>query len=284
MSFYDIAVNTGLSRNTVSKYVKEMYAKGIIVGPEIKMNPAPTYREHMYLINVTDPLHVFDELKEFPCVVYHALTFGDWNTMVVTNRLLDFSQLVGFHNVVTQGVKYRSCTPKVEYTSWDESFTKVHEKIVEFTPLQNEHKHRQITPLLWGEDQWTLFHAFKYNMRKKVIPTLKKSNIRYGTYTKWMKNLDNHCTLHIGFYPQGYQNYVHYCFLLYTDHEQSVQSVFSSFPTTPFITEVGNHVLVFTCVSSSHTTRKLFCTLYDMKTKHIIKGFKYAAVLFSYHH
>jgi len=33
MSICDISQTTGLSRNTVTKYLKEMYVKGILVGP-----------------------------------------------------------------------------------------------------------------------------------------------------------------------------------------------------------------------------------------------------------
>ena len=36
MSIYDIAVHTELSRNTVSKYLKEMYEKRIIIGPHFE--------------------------------------------------------------------------------------------------------------------------------------------------------------------------------------------------------------------------------------------------------
>jgi DNA-binding Lrp family transcriptional regulator len=55
MSIYDIAQNTGISRNTVSKYVKEMYAQGIIYGPYLRMRPAVTSTEYVYLMNFTDP-------------------------------------------------------------------------------------------------------------------------------------------------------------------------------------------------------------------------------------
>ena len=47
----DIAENTGLSRNTVSKYLHHMYANKIIVGPYLTMKPAPNYKEYLYLMN-----------------------------------------------------------------------------------------------------------------------------------------------------------------------------------------------------------------------------------------
>ena len=59
MSVYDIALHTGLSRNTVIRYLKEMYTNGMIRGPHIRMKPALNYTEYVYLLNFQDPYKVF---------------------------------------------------------------------------------------------------------------------------------------------------------------------------------------------------------------------------------
>jgi len=278
ISIYDISQNTRLSRNTVAKYLEEMYANGIMYGPYIRMKSAATYKEYVYLMNFSDPWKVFHELRAFSHVVYNAVTFGDWNTLVVTNKSLDFSQLAGFENVVKQGVRYCSYTPKVGYMTWDESFERVYEQLNRFSPLQKEYKNRQSTSLTWEEDQWKLYHTFNF-MRKKIVSLLRKINVGYEIYTKWMKSLDNNCTIHTGFYPEELKTYLSYCFLFYTDYEESVRSVFSCFPTTSFIIEVDKQLLVFTHITSSEVKRKLICLIYDMKTKKMIKGFRQAVAL-----
>jgi hypothetical protein len=45
MSVSGIASHTGLSRNTVAKYLKKMYTKGMLLGPQIRIKPAPNYTE-----------------------------------------------------------------------------------------------------------------------------------------------------------------------------------------------------------------------------------------------
>jgi len=285
MSLYSISLDTGLCRNTVSKYVKEMYEKDIVLGPHIRMRPAANYKEYLYLMNFSDPFKVFNGLKGFPHVVYHAMTFGDWNTMVVTDRLLDFSTLVGFETVVYQGVRGCSYTCKVEYTLWDESFRKVNEQVAQSTCIEDEYKNQRLAPFLdWGEDEWKLFHTFKYNMRQKVTPNLQKINVRYETYTKWMDTLEDHCTIHTGFYPGGYQNYVSYCFLVSSDCGPLVKSLFSYFPTTTFVMELKSQLLVIVSIPFSDATTDLFCMLYRMKVNQIIKGFNKAVALFYYQH
>jgi len=278
VSIYDISQNTGISRNTVSHYVKEMYVQGIVCGPYLRMRPAGTYKEYVYLMNFSDPWLAFNGLKGFPHVLYHAMTFGDWNTMVVTDRLLDFSQLAGFETMVNQGIRYCSFTPKPEYQTWDESFKKVYEQVEQFTPVP-EYRKRLLTFLDWGPDEWTLFYRFNV-MRKVITPALREINVKYEVYTKWMKTLDNYCTVHTGFYPEGYQNYLCYCLFVSTDYEHSVTSLFSQFPATPFIMELDTQLLIFTHVYSPTVKSKLFCLLYDMEAVQLIKTCDKAVVLF----
>ncbi|MBU7046654.1 MAG: winged helix-turn-helix domain-containing protein, partial [Theionarchaea archaeon] len=203
-SIIDIAHMTKLSRNTVSKYLKLMYESHVMIGPEIRMRSSQDYKEYVYLLNFQDPGEVFRVLKGFPHVVYHGLTSGHWNTMVVTNRLLNFSKLVGFQSVVYQDVKYCSYTPKVDNISWKSSFEKIYDYLDSFRGRHEKKIRRFAPPLNWSDDEWTLYHAFKNGMRKKVIPTLKKIKVRYESYSPWFKDIENHCSIHTGFYPDGY--------------------------------------------------------------------------------
>ena len=285
MPIYDISENAHLSRNTVSTYLNDMYASGIVIGPQIRMAPAPNYREYIYLLNFKDPFHVFEGLKGFPHVLYHGMTFGEWNIMVITDRLLDFSQLVGFETVVRQGVRGRSYTPKVEYLSWEEGFERADSYVQNFSQGREDYQSRRIgPPLNWGRDQWTLFRAFKMNLRQKASPLLRKIRVRYEVYSRWMESLKDHTTTHVGFYPEGYEKYMSYCFLFSSDHEEAVQTLFSCFPSTPYVIECGDQLMIFANLISSKISRNLFCTVYDMKRKEVIKGFKQAVAVFHCRH
>lgn len=282
ITIYDIAENTGLSRNTVSKYLHHMYTNRIIVGPYLSMDPAPNYKEYIYLMNFQDPFTAYNELEGFPHVLYHAMTFGDWNTIVITDKLLDLSQLVGVQTMVYQDVNGHLSTPKVNYTTWDEGFAAAYELIHHFNP-DMEYKERKLAPALpWGKNEWKLYHAFKFDMRQKITPVLRKINVRYEHYTKWMKTLETFAAIHTTFYPAGYDTYNCHCLLISTNHEDTVKSVFSLFPTTPVITEVGSQLLVFLTLISSQTTRNLICLLYTMQARELITHFNHSVILFDY--
>ena len=228
--FSNLSIRIKLSRNTISKYVKDMYERSIIRGPEIRMKSSPDYKEYVYLMRFSHPASLFTGLKGFPNVLYHAVASGDWNTFVITDRLLDFSQLKGFEKMVYRGVKYTSYTPRTEYITWNDTFEKVYDELIEFSPRRSEDKTRELAPLLqWGEDEWELFHSFKNDFRKSITPILRKTKVRYETYYHWMKSLENHCTIHTGFYPQGYTTYLSHCFLLFSDYEYTVKTIFSLF-------------------------------------------------------
>jgi hypothetical protein len=277
---YEIAEKTGLSRNTASKYLGEMYEDMVLIGPQIRMLPAPDYREYIHLMNFKNPYFVFRNLHGFPHILWYAVTYGDWNFMVVTDRQIDFSQFPEYEETVYQGIRYHSATPRTEYTSWAKSFEKAFNEIKTFNP-HIEQKNRQRAPVLdWGEDEWKMYHAFKSNTRKTATTTLKEIHVRYESYVEWIRDLDSHCSFHTGFYPEGYPTYLNYCFLFSTSYEQTVKKIFSSLPTTPFFMEAGDKFMVFTSVALSGIVRKLFCLIFDMKTQGIIRDFKYVALLF----
>jgi hypothetical protein len=277
---YEIADSVHMSRNTVSKYLLEMYENEVLMGPQIKVLPSSDYREYVYLMNFRNPFHFFRNVKGFPHVLYHAMTFGDWNSLVITDRLIDFSHIVGYEKTVFQEMRYHSCTPKTKYVLWAQSFEKCSQHIATFSP-HKERKNRSVAPALaWGEDQWKMYHAFKDNTRKTATTTLKEIGVRYESYVTWAEDLDTHCSVHTGFYPEGYPTYTTYCFLFSTDYEQTVREIFSHFPTTPFIMEVGNHLMVLMSVALPGIKRQLFCSIYDMRTQEIIETFSHASFLF----
>ena len=105
MPLHEIEMGTGISRTTISKYMRDMYARGILVGPYIEMKPTINYREYLYLMNFKDPIAVFRKIKGFPHLLAYATCSGAWNTMVVTDRSLDLSKLVGYQETVYQGAK-----------------------------------------------------------------------------------------------------------------------------------------------------------------------------------
>jgi DNA-binding Lrp family transcriptional regulator len=284
ITYFELAARTGLSRNAVSKYVKEMYAQTIITGPFIEVHPASNYRKYVYVMDFDDPFTVFHELKGSPHVVYCAVTSGHWNTLVITDRLSDFSNFEGFKTMVYQGKRGYSHTPTIQYTTWDENFKRINEHLNHVMLPPPEDTSLVLSPSVpWAPDEWKLYYAFSHNIRQKITPLLQKINVSYETYVKWRKSLPDYCTTHTGFYPDGYKNYESYCFLFFTDYTHSLPTLFSHLPTTPFTIEVDTHVLVFCSLSSPKAIRTLFCSIYDMKTTLLIKKSCHTVVLSHFH-
>jgi hypothetical protein len=274
-----IAKNTKLARNTVSKYLGEMYNQDIMRGPSLSMKPAFNYKEYVYFMNFEDPAAVFEGLKTFPHVVYHAMTSISWNTMVITDQPLDFSKLVGFQTMHYHGIKQTVYTPRIKYTTWEEGFRKSFDVIDEYTPTIGYRNRWQAPRLSWGSDEWKLFHAFGNNMRSPATQTLRGIGVRYDVYRRLQEDLEEHCTFYTEFYPEGYQKYMHYQFLFTSDHEEVIRSIFSCFPVTSVFTESGDQLLVSAHVPSTDEIIALICHIYDMGAKRIIEQFDYVIVL-----
>lgn len=266
---YEIQRNTGISRNTVSKYLKKMYEQQILQGPSLRIRPAQNYNEYVYLMRFKSPGMVLQGLRDFPHVVYCALLFGRWNILVITDMLFDLSDLVGLQEIVYQGERGISETPKVNLVPWKTSVHKAEDylKTVELQ-LPEERKVEHFLP--WEEQEWKLFSAFHDSLRENKTPILQKIEVRYNTYSAWKKELDTYCTRHVGFYPYGYGAYDHHCFLVSTDFNPQIKNLFSLFPTTPFFMEVENDLLIIISLPNPEVTRWLYCIIDIMKTKEMI--------------
>ena len=250
------------------------------------MKPVFQYREYVYGINFSDPFKIFKGLKKFPQVLHHAVTSGSWNTLITTDRHLDFSKLVGFQSLVHQGVKRFTYTPKVEYKTWDEGIEQFGDQGARLTPTQAECKDSRLAPPSdWGEDEWKLYHAFKSNLRQGRTPIIRKTKVRYKIYSQWMDTLKDYCTIHVEFYPYGREKSMVFCFSISSKND--IVPCFSVFPTTcPIIKveEKKNRFLVFPAVDSTEGIKELLSATCKMKTKETITEFSYSAILEDFFH
>lgn len=63
ISSHEISVNTGILKNKVSKYVKEMYERSVLKGPFISLHPARNYRSYAAFCKFEDPMPAYQESK-----------------------------------------------------------------------------------------------------------------------------------------------------------------------------------------------------------------------------
>jgi len=71
-----------------------------------------------------------------------------------------------------------------------------------------------------------------------------------------------------------------YQILFCTDRKPLLKSIFSQFPTTSVLTEMGDHLSVCVNVPFSDVARQLFCAIYNMRMQGVIEEFSQAAALF----
>jgi len=267
---------THIHRSTVSRSIIDLHKERCLFGPWLSLNPHENYSQYVYVMNFSDPEAVFEGLKDFPHVRYHAHTFGEWNTLIITERLLDLSTLKGFQSAIVRRKKGYTNTPPVTYTTWDQSWRALKENLQNMK-LKERDTIETLPRLFWREEDWKLYNAFKHNVRQRAAPILRELGIRYEYYMQWKKDLMNHCGIHTEFHPQPVQRYTNHCLLLKSRYIESVEELFSLFPTTPVFVEMTDCVLVYVKMTSD-MTENLIEMMYDMKDASIIEDVNYAVV------
>ena len=265
-----------ISRSTISRCIIRMYKEQRLVGPWLSMNPHENYRQYVYLMNFSDPLHMFEGLKGFPHVMYNALTFGEWNTLIIAEKSLEFSVLKGFQSEIWRGKKEFTYTPPVTRMSWEQSWREVKQRLGTDLPKRDETE-KKLSTLDWGEREWKLYHAFKSNMRQPVKPVLRNLGMRYEPFIQWKKSLPEHCGIHTEFYSQPVGTYTNHCLLFKSRYIGAVEELFSLFPTTPIFVEMGDSVLIYVKMTSDMTSN-LIDMIYSMKERGIVEDARYAVI------
>jgi hypothetical protein len=281
-SVHTIARKTGISHITVYRYLRDMRQYNILKGPYLQMKSLSNYQEYMYLLNFSDPIIVFDWLKHIPHVLYHALTLGKWNTLIITDLPIDFSRLCRFEDSHFSGLKLKAETPKIQFVSW-ESWVNWIDKVNQYdgAPIPNS---RESSFLSWGKEEWELYHAFKTNLRKKVMPVLERLGISYEVYTDWKKSIDEYCTVLLGFFPENPANSMVHTFLISGDNKDFLTHFCSHFPVTPVLYDLGECILVGIHVHSANELKEVFSLFNALKENEIIQDLKYAAIVKGFQH
>lgn len=269
-----------LSRTTISRCLKKMYEERILTGPQLSMKPHKNYIPYIYLLQVSNPLCTFQELKTLHPVKNLAIAMGKWNICILTDRMMDFSELKGFQKVVFAGKRYHVYSPRIRYTTWEQSFKEIRHKL-EGCTLTVEKSNTGILPELpWGEKEWELYRALRLNVRQDISLILQEHNIQYETFHRWKKTLVTHCNVHTGFYPGGLDAYMDLCILFNTKYTQAVKELFSLFPATPFFADLDDHILILVRISSD-IGADLGSLIHSMEEKGIVEDAHSTVVLFT---
>ena len=263
--------------NSLVSHLNEMYEKKMLIGPYLSVRAHSAHKEHVYFIWSENPFKMCEHLAKDSRVLYVTRGCGDWNIVVVSAYLLDFSRWKGMYTIIHQGVRYGVYTPKVQNGSQNKSFKEIcYNSNISMAPEKNERTH--VLKPQWGIKEWTLFYAFRSNMRKKVHPILRKYDISYQVYREWKETLTNYCTVHLEYYPGGFHTYLPVYWLLETDYEKSIKQLFSLFPTSTNLIEICDHLLVLVALPNN-AIKTVHSFFYKLKAEKIIKSL-YSAVFY----
>jgi len=280
ISLSDMNSHINLSRNTISRCLKKMYTDRILIGPQLSVKPHRTYTPYIYLLQVSNPYGIFQELKTLPHVKNLTISLGEWNISMLTDRMMDFSALEGFQKVVFEGKRYEIYSPPIRYTNWEQSFKEIRQELEGCTPIIEKRNTGILPELPWGEQEWELYRAMRLNVRQDIHPVLREYSIPYEIYHRWKKTVLDHCTVRTGFYPGGLDSYMNLYTLFRTDFAQVIKELFSLFPTTSFITDLDDHTLAVVRIPFN-LIGDVSSIIGGMREKGIVEDAHYAVGLFT---
>jgi hypothetical protein len=233
----------GTDPSVASRRMKEAFDLGYISGPQIRRRSYKNTKEYMYFATCETPLKSFLSSIKDAHISYHAVMSGFANLWITSTERLDCdSDVIG--------------GPRTDYHisfapnhSWNTAILIMQEKVESFSP--HTYSAARILSAHWDEHlKWDLkdeilFREFKYSVRKKLSPIMRKYHISGEKLYEWLGRLSECCTITTSFFPKGFSMYDSYLFAFETDYEDFIIDLFSELPTSALFFKVSNTLFLY---------------------------------------
>lgn len=283
ISLTSMAKNLGLTRNTVTTHYNYMIENEIISLPTMRLKMFDDLREYMYYLNFEKPLRVYQELERHPQVIYHSLTSGAFDMVIITDSPVDFESHPNFKQCILKGDRGDYYVPHVSRDTYEEAFQKIEKKVKE------DHITRSLIPMefppreiKWTDLEWELFYDLKYNMRRTFTEIVKKHGISKWLFYKSYERIKKNCVKVVSFFPEKRASYSAFFFVFKTDYEESLRTLFMQLPCASMFSKVDNYLVAWMNIIRTFSFKEFFGLLHWMNDHGIIENMMYALPIHDY--
>ena len=282
VSFTNMAKNLSLARNTVTSHFNYMLENEILLPPSLRLKMFDDLREYAYCLNFEKPVRVFQELENDPRVVYHSMTSGAFDMIVITNTPIDFEAHPCFKECVLEGPRSDLYASHVSRDMYEEAFLKIKKTAEEGSLkkglLPSEYPPRKI---IWTDLEWELFYDLKYNVRRTFTEIVKKHGISKELFYQSYEHVKKNCVTLISYFPEGRLNYYDFYFLLKSDYEEALKDLFMQLPCTNMVYHIKDRMAAWINILRTFPVREFFGLLYWMNEHGIIDDIMYSLAFYT---
>jgi hypothetical protein len=283
ISLTTMAKNLSLARNTVASHFNYMIDNEILFNPTMRLKMFEGLREYMYYLRLEKPMRVYQELEQNPRVVYHCLTSGAFDLVVLTDAPVDFESHPNFKECLLSGARGDYYTPHISRDTYEEAFKKIEMILTkeEYSPsLIPMEFTRQTT--VWSDLEWKLFYDLKYNMRRTFTEIVKKHGISKWLFYRAYEHIKENCVKIVSFYPHKRSRYSDFYFVFKADYEELLRDLFMLIPCSSMVSKVDNHVVAWINIIRTFPFKDFFGLLHWMDDNGIIDDMMYALPVYSH--
>ncbi len=278
ITLHQISKNTKMSKHAVTQHLSEMYSS-ILYGPMIFLKPAQNYHQHVYFLTVENPVVTYEQFTEIPHVVFKSLNAGNWNLLVISEKVIDLPAVENVKECIHQGVKGVTHLPKVTCLDWATCMEKMYNALG--NPEKKSLLYEKIPDLPWNKEEWTLYRTFRDNTRIQAAPYLRESGIHYKQYQKWISQLLRVSNVQPAFYPHGFDNYFALDFLFKSCYQKQLIHILGQLPSTSSFFSVGDRLLARLYLLDSKEKDDLFSLVFQLGEKGYFTELHQSMVVFT---
>jgi len=283
ISLARMAKNLGLARNTVTSHYHYMIENEILLPPSLRLKMFDDLREYVYHLTFEKPVRVHQELEKNPHVVYHCVTSGAFDMVVITDTPVDFESHPRYKGCLLQGPRSDLVfPPKISQDTYEEAFCKIETRIKE-GPLEPSLLPTEFPPrkIVWTGLEWELFYDLKHNIRRPFTEIVEKHEISKWLFYRSYERIKENCIKIVSLFPKKRVNYSDFYFIFKTDYEKALADLFMQLPCGSMYWHVGDRMVTWINIVRTFSFKRFFGLLHWMDDNEIIEDLKYALGFFT---
>lgn len=256
-----------VNRNSASKRLKEALELGYVLTPQLRKRSYANMKEYNYFVECERPLRLFKEYKDDLDVVYHAAMCGFANLWLTARNKVDVEGAI-----MVEGLRSDYLVAFAPNRPWEKAVETMRKKLETFSP--EKYIPRGTIGTHWDEcadwdsEDEVLSREFKYDMRKKITPIMRKNCISAEKIYEFFEKAPKYCTIFTRYFPESLSAYDPYLFMFETDYEDFVVDLFSELPTSPFFFKTAGRLFLYANVDRS-SLREVGLEMADISQLHI---------------
>lgn len=280
ISLSEIGRQMGIDRRTATSWWKLAVENRIIIPPILRKKSFLNFREQVYFLKVRDPHKLFKKLVDDKNITYYMVQTGFSNFVITAKKKIDPPG-----EIIFSGERSDSFVSTPMNCTYEEAARRISQKLdhIDDDPQPSPLVYHDTIYESWDKNDELIYRELCNDMRKPLLPLMKKYHLYSDKIMNWIKNRDQFGQTFTFFYPEGEGAYLPIIYAMKTEYDTLIIDLFSRLPVNSVFYRIDKYLLLTIYIPFRYFLRLLIRKVFsDLGEANLIEDYDNAVIEYHY--